>query len=110
MDSVGSPAARTLTLGRLEIRPADLGVLLDGELVRLTPRELALIAVLAEHEGRVVERHVIYESVWGDRMPYRDRSVDVLVRKLRAKLEAARPGVDVIQTRYGVGYRLDTGG
>ena len=45
--------------------------------------------VLAEASGRVIEREEIYQRVWGYAMAHGDRSVDVFVRKLRAKLAAA---------------------
>ena len=78
----------------------------DGVQVSLTPREMELLLVLAKRPGRVVQRQEIYEAVWGGVMPYRDRSVDVWVKKLRAKLAAAAPGYQFVHTHYGFGYRL----
>jgi DNA-binding response OmpR family regulator len=45
--------------------------------------------------------------VWGRRLTRRDRTVDVFVRKLRDKIEARAPEHTFIQTRYGVGYKLE---
>jgi DNA-binding response OmpR family regulator len=55
----------------------------------------------------VIPRERIYERVWGYSMAHGDRSVDVFVRKLRKKLEAASPGWRYLHTHFGVGYRFD---
>jgi DNA-binding response OmpR family regulator len=54
----------------------------------------------------VLEREDIYQRVWGYTMARGDRSVDVFVRKLRAKLEAVSPGWRYVHTHFGVGYRF----
>ena len=91
----------------LEIVPEAMVARLGGRSVRLTVRELALLQVLERRQGRVVERHVLYDAVWGGPMPYRDRSVDVFVRKVRNKLATLAPGAQFIHTHYGIGYRFD---
>jgi DNA-binding response OmpR family regulator len=73
----------------------------------LTRREFELLQVLAEAEGRVIEREEIYQRVWGYAMAHGDRSVDVFVRKLRSKLQKASPGWQYIHTHFGVGYRFE---
>jgi DNA-binding response OmpR family regulator len=45
--------------------------------------------------------------VWGRRASHRDRTVDVFVRKLREKIDAHAPRHTFLQTRYGVGYKLE---
>ena len=59
----------------------------------LTPREFQLLLALAERRNRVVPRADLYELVWRRRMAYRDRSVDVFVRKLRLKLQRRGAGL-----------------
>ena len=54
----------------------------------------------------MLEREEIYQRVWGYTMAHGDRSVDVFVRKLRAKLQQASPGWNYIHTHFGVGYRF----
>jgi DNA-binding response OmpR family regulator len=90
----------------LEIRPAELQVLADGQRAGLTVREFELFLVLAERLDSVVQRPDIYELMWGGSMPRRDRSVDVLVRKVRGKLEVVAPDWRYIHTHFGVGYRF----
>jgi DNA-binding response OmpR family regulator len=93
-------------IGNVEVRPAELGVLIDGRRASLTVREFQIFFVLFERFDRVVLRGEIYELVWGARMPRRDRSVDVFVRKVRSKLAAVDPDRVYIHTHFGIGYRF----
>ena len=93
-------------IANLEIRPAELQVLADGKRVGFTVREFELFFLLAERLDSVVQRPEIYELMWGGEMPRRDRSVDVLVRKVRGKLEVVAPDWRYIHTHFGIGYRF----
>jgi DNA-binding response OmpR family regulator len=93
-------------VANLEIRPGELQVLADGSRVGFTVREFELFFLLAERPDSVVQRPLIYELIWGGEMPRRDRSVDVLVRKVRAKLEETVPDWRYIHTHFGIGYRF----
>jgi len=95
-----------LTAGPLEIRPAELQVLADGQRANLTVREFEVFFALAEQQDRVVTREQVYRRVWSGQMVHRDRSVDVFVRKLRHKLADAAPGWAFIHTHFGIGYRF----
>ena len=102
-----SPSPREAhRIANVEIRPAELQVLVDGRRAGLTVREFELFFVLAKRLDRVVQRPEIYELMWGGEMPRRDRSVDVLVRKVRGKLERVAPDWLYIHTHFGVGYRF----
>jgi DNA-binding response OmpR family regulator len=95
-----------LRAGALEVRPSEFLVLVNGERLHLTVRELELLTALVERRNRIVTREELYREVWGE--PYRksDRSVDVYVGKLRQKLEDAVPGRCFIHTHFGFGYRF----
>jgi DNA-binding response OmpR family regulator len=93
-------------VANLEIRPEEHEILVDGKRVGLTVREFEITQVLIERLDRVVTRPEIYSSVWGGQMAYRDRSVDVLVRKTRRKFAHAAPNWIYIHTHFGVGYRF----
>ena len=93
-------------IGNVEVRPAELQVLIDSVRVGFTVREFELFLVLAERYDRVVPRREIYELVWGGTMPHRDRSVDVFVRKVRRKLGTAAPAWEYVHTHFGIGYRF----
>jgi DNA-binding response OmpR family regulator len=101
-----SPYPQTLRCANLEIRHSSVQVFVDGRPIELTLREFQVLVALAERRNRVVPRAELYELVWRRRMAYRDRSVDVFVRKLRLKLHAASPGWSYIHTHFGVGYRF----
>jgi DNA-binding response OmpR family regulator len=93
--------------GELEIRADQFQAFAAGRSAELTRREFEVLQLLAGVEGKVLEREEIYQQVWGYSMAHGDRSVDVFVRKLRQKLEAASPDWRYIHTHFGVGYRFD---
>jgi DNA-binding response OmpR family regulator len=92
--------------GGLEIRPSEFLVLAKGRPLALTVRELSLLDALARRRGRIVSREELYAVVWGRPFRKEERSVDVYVRKLRGKLEAALPEERFIHTHFGFGYRF----
>lgn len=95
-----------IKIANLEIRPDECEVLIEGRRAGLTVREFEIVHVLAQRCDRVVTRPEIYGRIWGGQMAYRDRSVDVLVRKARRKLAETAPGWSYIHTHFGVGYRF----
>jgi len=95
-----------LVAGELEIRGDQFQAFVGGTSVDLTRREFELLELLAQAEGKVLQREDIYQAVWGYAMAHGDRSVDVFVRKVRQKLESASPDWSYIHTHFGVGYRF----
>ena len=79
----------------------------DGESAELTPTEFQLLYALALEQGRVVSRDELLQRLWGRRQGHRDRTVDVFVRRLREKIDRRASRHTFIQTRYGVGYKLE---
>ena len=96
----------TINAGELAIRPDRFDVYVAGRPASLSRREYELLHLLAAANGQVLEREDVYQRVWGYTMARGDRSVDVFVRKLRLKLEAASPGWRYVHTHFGVGYRF----
>jgi DNA-binding response OmpR family regulator len=95
-----------LVSAELEIRPDQFQAFVAGRSINLTRREFELLQTLAEAEGKVLEREDLYQRVWGYAMAHGDRSVDVFIRKLRAKLQKHSPSWSYIHTHFGVGYRF----
>jgi DNA-binding response OmpR family regulator len=93
-------------IANLEVRPAELQVLIDDRRVGFTVREFELFFLLSQRIDAVVQRPEIYALMWSGEMPRRNRSVDVLVRKVRAKLERAAPDWRYVHTHFGIGYRF----
>jgi DNA-binding response OmpR family regulator len=95
-----------LDVGPLQIIPDEHLARADGRALMLSIRELRLLTELARRADRIVTREELFMLVWGREMRVRDRSVDVYIRKLRVKLEAALPAWSFIHTHFGLGYRL----
>src|SRR5438046_1623620 len=87
--------------------PGEVQAYIDGESAELTPTEFRLLYQLALERGRVVTRDELLQKLWGRRETHRDRTVDVFVRRLRDKIDRRATRHTFIQTRYGVGYRLE---
>lgn len=90
----------------MELRPSEYQLLIGGRRISLTVREFEVLLVLAKNRDRVVHRATVYEEVWGGPMKYRERAVDVFVRKIRTKLAEAEPDWFYIHTHFGMGYRF----
>ncbi len=96
-----------LVAGEMEIRGDQFEAFVAGRAIGLTRREFELLSILAQASGRVLEREDVYQRVWGYSMAHGDRSVDVFVRKLRAKLQQHSPSWEYIHTHFGIGYRFE---
>ena len=81
----------TIQIEELTIDPANVQAYVDGVTADLTPTEFRLLHALALERGRVVTREELMQRIWGRRQRYRDRTVDVFVRKLRTKIDRAAP-------------------
>jgi DNA-binding response OmpR family regulator len=98
-----TPAASpVLRFEDLELDPAQLRVTRAGRPVDLTPRELAVLAVLLRADGGVVSAEQLFEQAWDDRADPFTASVRVIVSRLRAKLGDP----PLIRTVVTKGYRL----
>jgi len=96
-----------IEIEELRLDPGNVQAYVGGESAELTPTEFRLLYALALERGRVMTRDELLQRVWGRRATHRDRTVDVFVRKLREKIDHRAVHHTFIQTRYGVGYKLD---
>jgi DNA-binding response OmpR family regulator len=96
-----------IEIEELVIDPANVQAYVDGRSADLTLTEFRLLHALALEHGRVVSREELMQRIWGRRQRYRDRTVDVFVRKLRDKIDRRAPNHVFIHTRHGVGYKLE---
>lgn len=78
-----------------------------GKQSRLTPRQMALLRVLMEHRGEVVEREKLFSLVWETDYTNDTRTLDVHISWLRGALEIDPRNPRFLKTVRGVGYRLD---
>ena len=101
-DHVGGDSPGRLYVGDLEIDPDLVEVRKGGREVQLSPREFKLLYTLAKSPGRVFPRGSLLRQGWGDDEYIDERTVNVYVQRLRAKL--ADDGL--IETVRGFGYRM----
>ena len=92
-----------LKLGPLVIDTARHEVIADNLPVSLTIKEYELLLLLVNAQDRVLTREAILADVWGDDYYGGERTVDVHIRRLRAKLEALAPAIETV---HGLGYRF----
>lgn len=74
--------------------------------LELTPKEFELLKIMATHQGKVFNREVLLEKVWGYEFSGDTRTVDVHIRHLRQKLDDDPNFPEYIETVRGVGYRF----
>ena len=98
--------SEVLAVGPVVLDLAQREVRRDGVAVDLTFSEFELLTALLQEPGRLFNRQELLRAIWGD-SAYRDpRAIDVHVRHLREKLEAAPERPQLILTVRGAGYRV----
>jgi two-component system response regulator ResD len=107
VSSAPPTAERTvLTAGSISVDPAARRATRDGAELALTVRELDLLTFLMSHPGQAFNREQLMREVWG--WTFGDQStVTVHVRRLREKVEKDPTNPTLIQTVWGIGYRLE---
>jgi len=103
--STGTPEATELTLGDLTLNRLTRRVARAGREIELRPREFALLELLLRNGGRVVSKTMILSHVWGYDFDPGSNVVDVLVFRLRDKIDRGFD-VQLLHTVRGVGYVL----
>ena len=93
-----------IRINGLEIDPERYTVTFKAEPLKLTPHEFKLLHLLASRPGQTLTREQLLEDLHGAASSF-DRSVDSHIKNLRKKLETAS-GESMIETVYGIGYRL----
>ncbi|MCU6708615.1 response regulator transcription factor [Paenibacillus sp. J5C_2022] len=83
-------------------------VTVEEEPVRLTPREFAILRMLAENQGIVLSMERIYQEVWNEPFMESKNTVMVHVRKLREKIESDPRTPRYIKTVWGIGYKMES--
>jgi two-component system, OmpR family, response regulator len=101
--STRAPEATRLAAGDIELDLVTREVRAGGKVVDLQPKEFTLLAFLLRHVGRPVTKTMILEHVWDYSFDPETNVVDVLVHRLRGKID---PDHTRIETLRGVGYVL----
>jgi two-component system, OmpR family, response regulator len=105
--AVTSVSERTrLVIGTLAIDKVRYEVKLGARTIVLTPTEFALLWRLALEPGRVFRRDELLGEIWGKGVTVEDRTVDTHMSKVRRKLRQSTGSPSLIETVWGMGYRL----
>jgi DNA-binding response OmpR family regulator len=99
-------APQPIAVGGLAVDPIRRSVHLDGREIELKAREFDLLSLLARHPGQVFTRAQLLDLIWPRDFDGADRTVDVLVARLRHKLGQSRHSQRLVLTVRGVGYKL----
>jgi DNA-binding response OmpR family regulator len=95
--------AAAVVVGGLRVDPDSHTAVLNGETLKLTPKEFQLLHLFVSNPGRAFSREFLLERVWQTQFEGYDRAVDTHITRLRRKLG---PLGDSIATVWGVGYRF----
>ncbi len=95
-----------LQVGELYLSPLRHEVRLRGKPIKLTPKEFELCRYLMQQAGIALPRGALLRAIWGLDDSVTTRTLDVHIRRLRAKLEDDPAHPKLIQTISGVGYKL----
>jgi pSer/pThr/pTyr-binding forkhead associated (FHA) protein len=94
---------------RLETRSRRVWIGKEEVLPPLSVSQFSLLELLYNHEGKVVERKILIENVWGeeDAVGVSEQALDALIRRLRDRLATVNPAHTYVVTVRGHGLRLD---
>ncbi|MDA3733487.1 response regulator transcription factor [Niameybacter massiliensis] len=95
-----------LSCGGLELNQDTKEATLDGKIIKLTPREFNILALLMSQPGRVFSAEEIYENVWNE-LAVNTETIMVHVRNIRRKIETNPKEPRYLKVVWGVGYKID---
>jgi DNA-binding response OmpR family regulator len=102
----GAADGPPIRIGALVVDPVRHEVTVRGAKVPLTPREFRLLEVLARAPGRAFTRSELVERAFGAESEALDRTIDAHVVNLRRKIERDPSRPELVETVFGIGYRL----
>ena len=102
----GSTSLPVLEWGSLQLDPTSCEVTYGTRLLQLTPKEFSLLELLLRNTRRVFSCGVILEHLWSYEETPGEEAVRTHIKGLRQKLKTAGAPTDLIETVYGIGYRL----
>jgi DNA-binding response OmpR family regulator len=96
-----------LTVRNLTLDPKSHTVRIDGEEVKILPKEFALLEFLLRHPNQVYSNEQLLDKVWPSTAEVSPETVTTTIKRLRKKVD--RPGVpSIIDNVFGVGYKITT--
>jgi DNA-binding response OmpR family regulator len=98
--------ARAVSMGDLTLYPRELRAERDGVSVDLSPRDIAILSLLQERAGEVIDRDTFFNRCWGADYFPDSRTLDQHIAKLRKRIERNPAAPSIIETVRGAGYRF----
>ena len=95
-----------LSLGEIEIDLSQRTVKKNGEIIKLTVTEYALLSLLARNEGKVLTHQYLLREIWGPGYINQSQYLRVFIAQLRKKIEDDPNRPEYIVTESGIGYRM----
>ena len=102
----GDRSSAVLEAGGITLDRESFEVAVDGQEVRLTPKEFELLEYLMENRGRALTRDSLIERVWGTDYYGDTRTLDVHVKRIRSKIEPDPGAARRLVTVRGIGYKF----
>jgi DNA-binding response OmpR family regulator len=102
----GHTTTPLLVWGDLQLDPSACEVVYDGQLVHVTPKEYSMLELFLRRPSQVFSLDAIIENLWSFDDPPGEDAVRTHIKGLRQKLKAGGAPKDLVQTVYGLGYRL----
>ncbi len=100
------PRAQHLVVGSISLDAEIHQVMIDTQVLNLTPNEFGLLKIMMRQPNRVFSRSELINRVQGYDFEGYDRTIDTHIKNLRKKIAEILPGQEVISTVYGIGYRF----
>lgn len=100
-------SAHVLSFPGLSIDQMRRQVKINGEDLEISPKEFEILWEMGQYPGHVYTRESLLDKIWGYDYYGTTRTVDVHIKRLRAKMEQAQPHYSYIQTVWGVGYKFE---
>ena len=100
------PLSQNLVIGSICLDDKAHQVMIDKQVLSLTPNEFGLLKVMMSQPNRVFSRNELINRIQGYDFEGYDRTIDTHIKNLRKKIAERLPGQEIISTVYGVGYKF----
>jgi len=100
------PQTHSLVIGTISLDDKTHQVMVDNQVLNLTPNEFGLLKIMMRQPNRVFSRSELINRVQGYEFEGYDRTIDSHIKNLRKKIAQKLPGQEIISTVYGVGYKF----
>lgn len=94
-------------MGGVKIVPAELRAIRAGKVIDLSPRDVCILKLLSQNQGKALDRNSIFNCAWGEDYFPSSRTLDQHISQLRKRIEVDPRNPQIIKTVHGIGYRYD---